>query len=188
MPAQHGRRQLTPRYAALLWSLGVSFVGGWLCAICFSAPYILMRTLVGDAQGFTSILELRLVQMAQIPISYLLGGMFCVWYFRRRLAVDVDQARAWVMRYRFVPFLFIGFGVLVTTAGSYGERIAQAWAADRDLAIRGVTQMLLTMLMLLLWDLLCAMRLIPAFYERYARLVAGDRNTPALRALAVAAG
>jgi hypothetical protein len=168
------RREVTPRYAALLWSFAVPFVGGWLCGLLVTAPYLLVRTLVFRVDSrFTSNLELRTLQMAQIPITYLLGGAFCAWYFRRTFAVDAAAARPWVMRYRWLPFLFVGLGSIGPAAANYGEAISRAWSTDHSLAIRGIEQMALTALMLVLWDALWALRMIPSWYDRYQRSLTG---------------
>ncbi|MBA3709436.1 MAG: hypothetical protein H0W83_11540 [Planctomycetes bacterium] len=133
-----------------------------------------------SGSGQPSNLEMRTLQMVQIPLIYLLGGWFCTWYFPRRFTFDIDIARPFVMRFRYLPFLFVGIGSLGPAIASYGAVVSYHWDTDRAFALAGVRHMVLTGLMLILWDALWAIRWIPAWYDRYAKraAVAPVRDPP----------
>ena len=174
-PAAAKRRVLSPWYAGLLWSLAVPFVGGWLCTLVVSIPFILIRWAVTDDMKSVGEFEIRALQMIQIPAMYLLGSWYAVRYFPRLYRFDVVAARRFMLYFRFIPFLMIGLGSIGPAFAMYGDRVGRAMASDPAHASAMIRHMVLVAVMLVLWDLFWALRTIPSAYARLsARMGSGS--------------
>jgi len=174
-PSERARRELSPWYAGLLWSLAVPFVGSWMCTIVVSIPFIALGWALTDDMRTIGELEIRALQMVQIPTMYLLGSRFAVWYFPRRYRFDPAAAKPHMLRFRFIPFLMIGLGSIGPALAMYGDKVGRALASDPERGAFMIRHMVLVAAMLILWDLFWALRTIPSAFARMAARMDGGR-------------
>ena len=118
----HKLLKVSPKRAGIMWCLGIVVFGAIGTGILFTLPVTLVCIYIFDIKN-PSWTGLRIMQVVQIPIIYLLGWCINRWYFPRTYTFNIVDALTQVLKYRFIPILAIGLMASINGIIAYGGKI-----------------------------------------------------------------